>query len=122
MADRVARLRVRGGRYGARVQDDDFRAVLIRGARKTARKKLALDRDCIRVRRAATEIFDEERSQGLSGGEPERRTLIITCIRQGCRRSMSRPVKTRVGRNEKAQPAKSQIQSMRGATNYDEPC
>ena len=61
-ANGAARLRVRGRGDGARIHDDDVGSVRFGRAIETARAQLPLDRGRIGLRRAATELLDEERS------------------------------------------------------------
>ena len=66
VADRIARLRVGGSGDGACVQDDDFRVAMIALAHQSAIEHLPLNRGGVRVRRAATEVFDGKSCQGRS--------------------------------------------------------
>ena len=60
LANGFAGLRIRGGRDGAGVEDDEVSRSRRGGGGATAVKQLALDGGAIGLRGAATELFDEE--------------------------------------------------------------
>ena len=63
VADGIARLRVRRGCDGTRVQHDDFGVAMAARAQQSPIEQLPLDRRSIRVRGSTPKIFDVESRQ-----------------------------------------------------------